>query len=498
MLPSLGQLSLGPAAMPAPTGDFYELPEPEAAELNANGGREPLTFEDYVPHRARGQEGATFRLYWDPKRVFKKPPGHRAAEELAAHGQSLYAVYDAKALWDWVKTHEKDPTNSFQISHEDWMELYAEYGNFGPIPEFVSKLPSLAWPDFGPGTVWTYEESGISRLDNMPWTGGAWKATVGNARRFETFANFTENSQRADFLPTDGLYMLGPPGEEYLKMVRHQGFIDFFRGEKGHKQVYKQHQPDGTTRFFATDEVPRVSRHRALPDKWTSDQVTGRLIRHTSADGLVTGHFKGVKDFERLDYVDYHRVIGGAERLHKREYYTGRKRLERVYKVERVSLENGRLYDTHYLRGARGNEKVYKRVGGDHENWVAYYETGEEHRTALRRIVHVRYQDEAGRSFLTGEIPDLLMVTSTWYYEGPRAAETFVRIETTIKGPDGTMGRMADERLEDYPAERRQLAQRIHNLERRTYSAWAPVVLLADENEQAAEEEALAALGDLE
>ena len=469
--------------MPAPTGEFYELSEPEADELNANGGREPLTFNDYAPHRARGQEGATFRLYWDQKRVLKNPPGHRTAEELEAHRQNLYAVYDARALWDWVKTHEKDPTNSFQISHEDWMQLYAEYGNFGPIPEFVSKLPSLEWPDFGPDTVWVYEESGISRLDNMPYTGGSWSAMVGDARRFETFPFFTENSQRADFLPTDGLYLLGPPGQEYVHKVHNRGFVDFYTGDKGNEQIYKMLLPDGSVQFFATDEEPRASRHRVTPKEWNSGQLRGRKIRKTDATGLHTWHFKGPQDFERIDYEDTE-VLGVDEHL-ERAHYTGRRGREHVYKVERFSgTQNDRLYDTHYLRGGKGNEKAYKRVGG-RKNWVAYYETGEEHPQALRRVEYVIHMRDDGGSPSSNywnkpgpyEGP-VLTRTSIDYFEGPRGAETYVRGESTVTGPDGYAEPMETEPPEDDDPDRREFAQRMYNRMRRKYSAWAPVAYL--------------------
>ena len=477
--------------MPAPTGEFYELSEPEANELNANGGKEPLTFDDYVPHRARGQEGATFRLYWDPKRVFKNPPGHRTAEELETHEQSRYAVYDAKALWEWVKTHEKDPTNSFQISYEDWMELYAEFGNFGPIPEFVDKLPSLAWPDFGPDTVWAYEESGVHEFNNnKPWTGGRWIATVDGANRFKTFVDFTANSQKADFLPTDGYYYNGSPGEERLTRMRDGEWVDFLMGPKGREQIWKEVAPGGDTRFFATDEEPRASRHRAPPNR----VATGRLIRQTSVTGRMTWYFKGPKDFERLDYLDTDvlEVPGLLERAH----YTGKRGVERVYKVERFSqTQNGRLYDTHYLRGPRRREKVYKRVegrdNGEDRWWVAYYETGEEQSEALRRVEHVRRMREDGGSpssnpvIYDGSNPfavpapgpyegPVVTRTSIDYFDGPRGAETFLRTETTVKGPDGTVGSTETELPIEDP-DRRERAQRFYNYWRRKYSAWSPV-----------------------
>ena len=244
MLPSLGRLSLNPAAtMPAPTGEFYKLSDPEAADLNANGGKEPLTFDRYKANRARGQEGATFRLFWDQKRVLRNPPGHRNEEEAAAAaagGRPRYAVYDAKELWEWVKTHEKDPTNTFQISREDWMELYAEYGNFGPIPEFVDRLPSFEWPDFGPDTVWAYEESGLQESGRVAWTGGRWTATVDGALRFRTYPNFSESSQEPDFLPTNGIYFSGPPGEERIIRARYGKATDHLKGPKGRELIYKK------------------------------------------------------------------------------------------------------------------------------------------------------------------------------------------------------------------------------------------------------------------
>jgi len=477
MLPSLDKLSLAPD--PAPMGEFYALSEQEAAERNANGGKEPLTFDDYVPNRTRGQEGATFRLYWDQKRVLRNPPGHRSAEEVEAHRQSLYEVYDARALWGWVKTHEKDPTNSFKISREDWMELHAEYDKFGEIPAFVNNLPSLEWPNFGPGTVWVWQKSGVHEFaNNKPWTGGRWVAIVDGVKRFKTFVDFTANSQKADFLPTDGYYYSGPPGEEYLTKIRQGEWVDFLMGPKGQEKVYKETMPGGDTRFYATDEEPRVSRHQAPPNKYRR----GRLLRQTDGTGLKTWYFKGPRTFERLDYLD--NEILEVDGLVERAYYTGKRGLERVYKVERFSrTQNDRLYDTHYLRGPRGEEKVYKRVGGDdgewrRNDWVAYYETGEEHPQALRRVESVSYQDEQGRSFGPGEHEDLLKFTTTYYYEGPRGAETFVRNKTTITKSDGTYGGYMDDELPEDDPERMEFAQRMYNHTRHMYSAWAPVDFL--------------------
>jgi hypothetical protein len=431
-------------------GEFYELSESEAAELNADGGREPLTYDDYKPNRARGQEGATFRLYWNPKRVFKNPPGHRAAEELAAHGQSLYAVYDAKALWEWVKTREKDPTNTFQLTYEDWMQLYAEYGNFSPIPEFVDKLPSVEWPDFGPNTVWAYEESGVGERSEQPWTGGAWEATVDGAKRFRTYPNFTENSQKPDFLPSDGIYYSGPPDEERIIRARWGRSTDHFTGPRGREQLYKTVIPNGDTWFYATDEEPRASRYRTEPE-YFSERARGRLQKIVNADGLTVYHFAGPKRHERLVYSERDLTSNTSVGLYtyvEQNHFTGKQGRERLYKIVRVRRVDGSVIDTHYMRGPREKEYAYKRVGGGDENnhWVAYYETGEEQQGALRRVEQVNRRgydgDPAkGPFYLRAEMPyegPVWIVRKVQYYEGPRGAETYVRTETTTTNPDGT------------------------------------------------------------
>ena len=481
MLPSLGKLSL------TPTGKFYALSEQEASGLNANNGKEALTFDEYKPNRERGQEGATFRLYWDQKRVLKNPPGHRTTEELEAHKQSLYAVYDARALWEWVKTHEKDPTNSFQIGYEDWMQLYAEYGNFGLIPEFVSRLPSLAWPDFGPDAVWVYEESGVHQRSNTPWTGGAWKATVDGALRFGTFVNFTENSQKPDFQPTNGLYFVGPPGEERIIKARYGKNTDYFTGPRDREQIYKAHMSKGYMRFYAMDEEPRASRYRTQPEEF-SERAHGRLVKITSDDGLAVWHYAGPKKHERLVYSERDRTSAtGRHRWVEHIHFTGRRGRERMYKLVRFQRGQHGIndIDTHYLRGAKGVEHVYKRVSGN-GRWVAYYETGEEHRQALRRLESVvRMREDGGspsRNRFNAPGPyegPVYTRKSTSYFEGPRDAETRVRTESQSTGPDGYASQIEIELPEDDP----ERVERVRLLEGsiiERYSAFASVMLLVD------------------
>jgi len=496
MLPSLGKLSLAPD--PTPMGTFYELSEPEAAELNANGGREPLTFDDYKPNRARGQEGATFRLYWDQKRVLRKPPGHRSAEELEAHGQSLYAVYDARALWDWAKTHEKDPTGSFQISYEDWMQLYAEFGNFGPIPEFVSKLPSVEWPDFGPNTVWTYEESGVGKRLKERWTGGTWSATVDGALRFDTYTDFTANSQKPGFLPTDGIYYSGPPGEERIIKARYGKSTDYLTGPPGREQIYKTVTSKGFTRFYATDEEPRASRYHRPEPEYLSERARGRLEKIVSPDGLTVWHYTGPKKHERLVYSEADKTSAtGNYTWVEQGHFTGRRGMERMYKVVRFQRgQYGSIIDTHYLRGAKRKEHAYKRVAESNENWVAYYETGEEQKGALRRVESVRRMREGDGGSPSSNYSNtpgpyegpVYTRTGISYFEGPRGAETFVRNESTITGPDGVVGSTETELPEEDP-DRRERAQRFYNYLVRKYSAWAGVWYLVEPDNPVEEEQ---------
>ena len=472
--------------MPAPTGEFYALEEPEANALNANGGREPLTFEDYRPHLVRGEEGATFRLFWDQKRMARNPPGHRDAEEVAAQRQSRYAVYDAKALWGWVKTHEKDPTNSFQISHEVWMQLYAEYGNFGPIPEFVSRLPSTEWPDFGSDTVWTYEESGVHQRSNTPWTGGAWKATVYGALRFDSFTNFAENSQEPDFQPTDGIYYIGPPGEERIYKARFANITSRLTGPRHREQIYKTHTSKGFTRFYAVDEEPRASRYRTQTEDFF-ERTRGRLEKITSPDGLAVWHYAGPKNHERLVYAERDRTSAtGRYRWVDHIHLMGRKGREHMYKFVRFQRGQHGIndIDTHYLRGAKGMEHVYKRVGGN-GRWVAYYETGEEHQQALRRVESVARMREGGGSPSSNRFNapgpyegPVYTRKSTSYFEGPRGAETYVRTENQITGSDGYASQIEIVLPEDDP-ERVERARQIEDWIIKRYSVFASVVLLA-------------------
>jgi len=250
MLPCLDRLSLHPAAS---IGEFYELSDTEAAELNANNGKDPLTFDRYPSNRPRGSDGATFRLFWNQSGGLNNPPGHRTDEEEAAAADNgdarQYAVYDAKMLWDWHKTHPRDPYNTLVISREDWMELYEDYGNNGPIPNFVETLPSYQWPDFGPNTRWVKQAAALGGK----WT---WVAFDGDgAMRFKSKWRPTDEP------PTNGLYFNGPKGDERKmrlemrdRQTKHR-VIKHYTGTRGHEYVRMQVVPsEGTKSYYDHNE----------------------------------------------------------------------------------------------------------------------------------------------------------------------------------------------------------------------------------------------------
>jgi len=199
MLPCLDRLSLRPAA---PIGEFYELSAEEAAELNANGGKDPLTLEQYPVNRPRGSDGATFRIFWNESAGLNDPPGHRGEADAADAAARRYAVYDAQMLWDWHRTHPRDPYNAFTISREDWMELYRGYGQNGTIPDFVATLPSYTWPEFGPNTRWVKQPAVLG--NKYTWV----------AYDEDGALRFMSKRRPSNQPPTNGLYYEGPKGEE--------------------------------------------------------------------------------------------------------------------------------------------------------------------------------------------------------------------------------------------------------------------------------------------
>jgi hypothetical protein len=349
MLPCLDRLSLHPAAS---TGEFYALSDPEAAELNANGGKDPLTIDKYPTNRSRGEDGATFRLFWDQSSGLNNPPGHRTDEEEAAAaadgGARKYAVYDAQMLWDWHKTRPRDPYNSFVISREDWMALYEDYGQNGPIPDFVATLPSYQWPDFGPGTRWVRQAAGVH---NDKWTWVAYNAD--GAMRFKSKWRPTDEP------PTNGMYFFGPRGEEHKVRLEmrdrqtNQRVIKHFSGERGREYVWKEVVPSaGTTSYYGQDgrvtrlnldggEVhyfayyPHAKESLIYKSEWPNgtilerakpDRLRPRALnakrKVSFADGQVQ-EFVGAKNQERLvkltfatgNFIEYEGIKGQEYRV---------------------------------------------------------------------------------------------------------------------------------------------------------------------------------------
>ena len=261
MLPRLDRLSLRPAA---PIGEFYELEAEEAAELNANGGKDPLTLDPYPANRPRGSDGATFRIFWNESAGLNDPPGHRDEADAADAAARKYAVYDAQMLWDWHSTHPRDPYNAMTISREDWMELYRDYGQNGPIPDFVATLPSYTWPEFGPNTRWVKEQAALG--NKYTWV----------AYDEDGALRFRSKWRPSDQPPTNGLYYEGPKGEEFklrLEMTDKRlgdRMIKHYYGTRGNEYVRKVEIPArGETRYYD---------HNGMNEK------------NTYADGLVL-HF---------------------------------------------------------------------------------------------------------------------------------------------------------------------------------------------------------------
>jgi len=123
MLPDLARLSL------EPTGLFYALPQPEADALNASGGVDPITLDQYQAGQHRDSDEATFSV--------------RNAEPNGS-GAYGYRVYIAEGLWKWVSRNlngAKLPDTRQPIWREDWWELSDRYAPGVPYPHWVRDLP---------------------------------------------------------------------------------------------------------------------------------------------------------------------------------------------------------------------------------------------------------------------------------------------------------------------------------------------------------------------
>jgi hypothetical protein len=381
-------------------GGFYELSPEEADALNANDGCEPMTFEKYKPHRKQGDEGATFRLYWDSP-VPESPPGHPPAQEqLGAQDAAKYAVYDAHALWLWLKTHARDPTNTFRVDREDWMLLREAFDATMAIPDFVQGLPHHSWPDFGPNTTWMRKTATTDFPDGITRPTHCWSAYVDGRERFRTFTSRHELKSASD-----GFYMEGPTGAERIVRVERNGSTSHCSGPSQEERCYQIDRSDGGTVFFSVDEGVRTRRAKHKPRPFWSDENRGRLCKSTNRERTITKYFEGPKDHERLTKVE------GAEpssRISAVIHYTGKRGKERVTRViRRRSQSQGDVSDTLYKKGPKGRECIWKRVIGN--KWSIYYE-GEKHKEAVRKVV--KHED-----------------SSVVHCDGPRLGEWIARCE---------------------------------------------------------------------
>ena len=387
-------------------GGFYELSRDEADALNANDGREPLTYELYRPHRKRGEEGATFRLYWKQPPPTADPPGHGPAQEQGCDAQDAaqYAVYDARALWDWLKSHERDPTNSFKVQREDWMALREAFDPTMAIPDFVRKLPRCSWPDFGPGTTWVRREGGTHWYCGTPWDGHCWSAYVDGRECFRTFTKGQVEHQKS---VTDGFYLEGPIGAERIVRIEHAGYTSHYTGPFREERCYQTDNPSGWSLYYdiSEDEGVRTRRGKPKMEFW-SDHARGRLYKSVNARRKVTKYFQGPKGHERVTH--WEALCPTNRRM--TVYQTGKRGKERLRKVVRHDIG-----DVLHHSGTRGQEYITRRVM---EKATVIY-TGKKSQEAVRMIIKKRPN---GNPLVA-------------YCEGPRFGEHYTRFQ--IQQPDG-------------------------------------------------------------
>ena len=124
MLPNLSGLSLG-----EPTGEFYALTWDEYRERreeNKQGNRCPVCLESLHAdaHPEDEPDDATFRL----------PLPDDAPKN--ADGSYKYRVYNAKALWEWVREpgRETDPIDRTRLLRSDWEALRDQYSDAATHP----------------------------------------------------------------------------------------------------------------------------------------------------------------------------------------------------------------------------------------------------------------------------------------------------------------------------------------------------------------------------
>lgn len=376
----------------APTGGFYELSAAEARDR----GIDMVSQTRLEAHRGRDHPKATFRLYWNHDEVRKNPPGHR--------DHMRYAVYNAHDLWGWQKDHAMDPTNSFQISREDWLALYHRYDNGGAIPDWVWQLPEIEWPGVAtdlPGavTVWVLNAHGQDFVTGKPFHAPRWEAYVDGALRFRQLPAMNTPG------PRDGLYFQGEPGKEFVTAIKQKKAWLHMEGTKGKEVVtwVKKTQPNGDIHKVYYNPVKELGPPRTRGKPRPNDSLTGRKVKevYRKGNGSVnefTAHFTGPKGHERCVRVVKNTLLHGEIKI----FLRGPKGREAKYEVH-----NTRTVAKLYYRGTKGNEYLWKRFFGGFE----FLYDGLKGQEALRSYYPAGNPDGAMR---------------VWY-EGPKGQERTVR-----------------------------------------------------------------------
>ena len=219
MLPRLDALSLKPPPC-ARTGEHYKLSGKQAAEL-----KQHKIIESYTQDTPESNSNRTFRT-----------ATKRGAKNLADD----YHWFDGPMLWEWAKTHPKDPLGK-PFWREDWYELRTRYdvSTDDPIPAFVLDLP-LYHTEF----VHETDPDGEQRLVRVVQ---AYQVT-----HFEGPAG-QEHLVRTELLPSGVVwYFEGPRGQEHkVRIERPDGTIAFFEGPQGQEHQVRLLYPDGHEQFYA-------------------------------------------------------------------------------------------------------------------------------------------------------------------------------------------------------------------------------------------------------
>ncbi len=351
---------------------FYPLSRAEADALNANGGHEPFTMETYQPGRKRGDEGATYRLFWDQDIYALNPPGCETEEDEQLLKGRKYAVYDARALWKWVKHHPNDPTNSFKISFESWCELRREYEStlhandpdaLDLVPDFVDELPRTGWIDFGPDIKWVKREPWTHRYCKRQVDDGyCWVALRNDGEIF--FRTFNRANGDTQWRPCDGYFLCGQEGSECIHKIVYKGWTDYYIGDRGREVCYMARTERGWMLDYARvnddgddDEKNalmrvRTRRSKRAPAYCWPDAARGRLISARSPDGNVKKFYTGPKGYERTwKWYVWTEHDGDTE-----VFFTGKRGKERVYRINRLDIG-----DVLHKRGSANKEYIWKR-----------------------------------------------------------------------------------------------------------------------------------------